>query len=76
MHGNAKLECLAHTRGLYALPDAAPKRRVEQDNVTRRIQDICRKLFKIYNDGIGRGRIRTISWTRRIALEPNVGSSK
>src|SRR5688500_7672642 len=54
MDRNTKLECFAHARGFHTLPDASPKRSVEQDDIDRRIQNIRRELLEIYNDRVRR----------------------
>src|SRR5262245_9323128 len=52
MNRDAQLESVTNIGGLYTLTDAAPKSCIEQDDVNSRVENVRRKLFKIYNDGI------------------------
>src|SRR5215207_684212 len=54
MHGDPELKRFAHSGSLHALPDAAPKCRVEEDHIDSSIQNICGELFEIYDDGVCR----------------------
>ncbi len=56
MDADAQLERLAHARGLQSRPDAAPERRVEQDDVDGMIADVGRQLLEVRHDGVGRDR--------------------
>src|SRR5687768_17026232 len=49
MDRDAELERFANACGFYTLTDPSPEGCVEQDDVYRRIQNVRRKLFEIYN---------------------------
>src|SRR5215204_1554019 len=56
MHSDSELKCLADTGSFYTLTYAAPESRVEQDHITRSIENIGGELFEIYDDGVRRER--------------------
>src|SRR6202050_5463206 len=53
--GDAELECLANAGGFDAGADAAPEGGGEQDHVGVGVQDVGGELFKVDDDGVGRG---------------------
>src|ERR1044072_2057 len=52
MHGNTELKRFANGGCFHARANAAPKRRVKQHHVDRRIQNISRQLFEIDYDSV------------------------
>src|ERR1051326_3063119 len=56
MHRNTELKRLANAGSLHASTNAAPERRVQQHHVDRSIQNVCRELFEIPDDGVRRER--------------------
>ena len=56
VHRDAELKRLADAGRLHARADAAPERRVEQDDVDRAIQHVGRELLEVDDDGVGRER--------------------
>ena len=56
MHRNTELKRLTNTGGLYARPDTAPERRIEQHHVDCRMQNISRQLFEVDDDSVCRQR--------------------
>src|SRR5882762_951114 len=52
VYGDAELECLAHARGLDALPDPAPEGCVEQNHVAGQVEHISREVLKVDDDRV------------------------
>src|SRR5437868_8524307 len=52
MHCNAELKRFADCRCFHACTYATPKRRVQQYDVNRSVQDVRRELFEVNDNGV------------------------
>src|SRR4051794_34425247 len=52
MYSHSHLECLTDGCSFDALANASPEGCIQQDDIHRNVEDVCRKLLEVHNNGV------------------------